>query len=90
MFMWSLILNINDQNLSISDSEINTIINDSSYYSILIKNHDWEISLGLNDINVSKSLWDISLGGYQYIWVNKNWNKNQWNDVINYIKIYEK
>lgn len=91
LFKWSLVLNINGQILSIPKSEIDLIINNNYYYNIFIKSNDWEVSLWLDTFTTTELISsDISLGRYQYIWVNKDWTKSQWNDVINYIKIYEK
>lgn len=66
-------------------------LGNSRNYSVLLIKNDNEIWIQLSDTsNSSEYDYQNFERDFNYIWVNKDWIKNQWNDVINYIKIYEK
>ena len=67
------------------------ITNDDNYYKIhlISDNGDFKIKLWNN-----QTAWyfkpNIKLAQYQYIWVHRFSTSSQWNDILNYIKIYIK
>ncbi len=74
---------------------INIWLVDSNYYKILFKKdwQNWNLYIDWTWYNYSTWILDISknLWSYIYIWSN-NWSTptNQWNSIINYIKVYKK
>lgn len=90
---WDLRLKING---SIGDKQIkkedinNIIIDNNKYYNIQIISNEGQIKLKIDNHSTewSSNEW-IILNRYQYIWLRSSHTDNQWNDIINYIKIYD-
>lgn len=71
-----------------------------SYFSLLDYSKNYSVLLIKNNDKIWIQLWEtsssresdyqINESDYNYIWVNQDGTTHQWNDVINYVKIYNK
>lgn len=86
-----LILEIDDSEKWSINISYFSLIDNSKNYSVLLIKDNGKIGIQLWDTSRSwESDYEIKEYDYNYIWVNKNWTTSQWNDIINYIKIYDK
>jgi hypothetical protein len=89
----NLILKVDSDSTNniISPSNISTIVtNNDDFYKISIISEWSNVSLKLNSFNTIWKSETIILNRYQYIWLYASWTRFQWNEIIDYIKIYIK
>lgn len=94
LIKWEITIKSDYQELTNSTSTWSLNINNNFYNIFIIKDNDnLKVKLDNKDINMSKNTfsWSININDL-VIWA-FSWTttyKNQWNDIIDYVKIYKK